>query len=219
MDVLLVEDDPSIAEPLRIGLEREGFRVQPVRTGREALDAPGADLVLLDLGLPDMDGYEVCRQLRVRSDVPIIVVTARGEEVDRVVGLELGADDYVVKPFGVRELVARMRAVTRRTARRSGVPDRTEVGPLVLDRRTRRVTVVGEPVGLTPTEFEMLAVLLEDPGAVVSRNTLLERVWGSRWYGASRMIDVHVASMRKKLRDPSLIETVRGIGFRFAVPS
>lgn len=208
-----MEDEDSIAEPLVEGLRREGFEVDRAATGEQALAAPAADVVLLDLRLPDIDGYEVCRRLRAHSDVPIIMVTARGEEVDRVVGLELGADDYIVKPFGLREVVARIRAVTRRVGGRSD-DARLHVGELEVDVRARRVALGGEPIELTAKEFDILAVLAEDPGNVVSRQALLERVWQTTWYGSTKTIDVHVASLRRKLGDPGLIETVRGIGFR-----
>jgi DNA-binding response OmpR family regulator len=233
MRVLIVEDDDAIATPLTKGLEREGLAVDRVGTGGDALDRSAAssfDVVLLDLGLPDRDGFDVCRQLRARSDVPIIVVTARSEEVDRVVGLELGADDYIVKPFGLRELVARIRAVVRRRTPVT-VPDDgsgspavatggehpgsvVAVGTLAVDRRTRRVTVDGELVALTPKEFDLLAFLAEDAGAVRQRQELLENVWDPHWYGPTKTLDVHVASLRKKLGDPGWIETVRGVGFR-----
>jgi two-component system, OmpR family, response regulator RegX3 len=214
MQVLLVEDDDSIAEPLAKGLQREGFTVSRVATGLDALAASGADLVLLDLILPDLDGYEVCRRLRERSDVPIIVITARGDEVDRVIGLELGADDYLVKPFGFRELVARIRAVTRRRLPRLDDVVPVVVGPLELDRRARRVRVHGREVALTAKEFDLLALLAEDAGAVLTRQEILEAVWDAHWYGPTKTLDVHVASLRKKLGDPGLIETVRGVGFR-----
>jgi DNA-binding response OmpR family regulator len=217
--VLVVEDDDSIATPLAKGLAREGFAVERVSTGEAALAADPVDLVLLDLGLPDIDGYEVCRRLRATSDVPIIVITARGDEVDRVVGLELGADDYVVKPFGFRELVARMRAVARRSEARSPTTDLRRVGPLELDARTRRVTVNGQPVELTRKEFDLLALLTEDPGATRSRDEIMETVWDAHWYGPTKTLDVHVAGLRRKLGDPGLIETVRGVGFRMADPA
>jgi len=217
MRILVVEDEDTIAEPLAEGLRHEGFEVVRAATGEEALAAPTADVVLLDLRLPDIDGYEVCRRLRASSDVPIIMVTARGEEVDRVVGLELGADDYVVKPFGLRELVARIRAVTRRVGGRSD-DARLHVGELEVDVRARRVALAGQPIDLTAKEFDILAVLADDPGNVVSRQTLLERVWETTWYGPTKTIDVHVASLRRKLGDPGWIETVRGIGFRLHAP-
>jgi DNA-binding response OmpR family regulator len=211
--VLIVEDEDAIAEPLAEGLRREGYEVFRAATGREALDAAPADVVLLDIRLPDIDGYEVCRQLRARSSVPIIMVTAKGEEVDRVVGLELGADDYVVKPFGLRELVARIRAVTRR-AGRSEAASTLRAGPVEVDVRARRVTVSGREVELTPREFELLARLAAEPGTVFSKQRLLEEVWGGGWYGAAKTVDVHVASLRRKLGDPSLVETIRGVGLR-----
>jgi two-component system, OmpR family, response regulator RegX3 len=214
VDVLVVEDEDAIAAPLEEGLRREGSSVTSVATGRAALDAPPADLVLLDLGLPDLDGYEVCRQLRARSDVPIIVVTAKGEEVDRVVGLELGADDYVVKPFGLRELVARIRAVLRRSERRPAERDVLEAGELRLDLRARRAAIAGRELQLTAKEFDLLALLMRDPGVVVTKQQLLNEVWDTDWYGLSKTVDVHVATLRKKLGEPGLIETVRGIGLR-----
>jgi two-component system, OmpR family, response regulator RegX3 len=212
--VLIVEDEDSIADPLAEGLRREGYEVARAATGGEALAAAPADVVLLDLRLPDVDGYTVCRALRERSDVPIIMVTARGEEVDRVVGLELGADDYVVKPFGLRELVARIRAVTRRTGGSPAVGSALRVGPLTVDPRARRASLDGTELALTAKEFDLLAALAREPGAVVSRHQLLERVWETSWYGPTKTIDVHVASLRRKLGDPGWIETVRGIGFR-----
>jgi DNA-binding response OmpR family regulator len=239
MRVLIVEDDDAIATPLAKGLEREGLDVDRVETGNDALDKSASapfDVVLLDLGLPDRDGFDVCRELRARSDVPIIVVTARSEEVDRVVGLELGADDYIVKPFGLRELVARIRAVVRRRTPNAANDDHpaatngnghgaeqhasvVEVGTLTVDRRTRRVTVDGEVVALTPKEFDLLAFLADDAGAVRPRQELLENVWDPHWYGPTKTLDVHVASLRKKLGDPGLIETVRGVGFRLCTRS
>jgi two-component system, OmpR family, response regulator RegX3 len=219
MLVLLVEDDDSIAAPLAKGLTREGFEVERYTRGELALNrlaehASAPDVVLLDLGLPDVDGFEVCRRLRSESDVPIIVVTARSEEVDRVIGLELGADDYIVKPFGFRELLARIRAVTRRRSPRPPEAGPIRVGSLTLDARTRSVTVGERELALTPKEFDLLAFLAEDPGAVWSRGRILEAVWDPHWYGPTKTLDVHVASLRKKLGDPAWIETVRGVGFR-----
>ena len=212
MQILLVEDEDTIADPLAELLRREGFEVERAATGAAALAAAPPDVVLLDLRLPDMDGLDVCRRLREHSQVPIIVVTARGEEADRVVGLELGADDYVVKPFGLRELIARIRAVTRRApAQRAG---ELRVDGLVVDERARRATLDGSELALTPKEFELLAVLARDPGAAISRRRLLEDVWQTSWYGSAKTIDVHVASLRSKLGDPAWIETVRGVGFR-----
>ena len=220
--LLLVEDDDAIAGPLVKGLAREGFDVTRVATGADALAAEAADLVLLDLGLPDIDGYEVCRRLRAESEVPIIVITARGDEVDRVVGLELGAEDYVVKPFGFRELVARIRAVTRRAASRQG-DEEVDADPVLhagrveVDTRTRRATVDGDEINLTRKEFDLLALLASDPGATRTRDEILEEVWDAHWYGPTKTLDVHVASLRKKLGDPTLIETVRGVGFRLGI--
>ena len=225
MRVLIVEDDDAIAVPLAKGLAREGFEVDRVGSAEAALTRFDLDadthpgVVLLDLGLPDVDGLELCRRIRTGSDVPIIVVTARGEEVDRVIGLELGADDYLVKPFGFRELVARIRAVARRRLPRTDVATSTRVGKLTIERRTRRVTVDGEEVQLTPKEFDLLALLAEDPGAVMTRGRILEEVWDPHWYGPTKTLDVHVASLRKKLGDPGIIETVRGVGFRLRGPS
>jgi DNA-binding response OmpR family regulator len=220
--LLLVEDDPSISVPLREGLLREGFDVVVAATGAAALAARDMDLVLLDLGLPDLEGRVVCQGLRSRSTVPIIVVTARGDEIDRVVLLEMGADDYVVKPFGFRELVARIRAVLRRTGAADGTsPADTAaitVGPLSIDRRTRTVTHHGEEVALTPKEYDLLIYLAADPGTVKGRDQLIHDVWDEHWWGSTKTLDVHVASLRKKL-DPNLIETVRSVGYRLREPA
>ena len=214
MRVLVVEDEDAIADPLLEGLGREGFEVERAATGQEALAASEPDLVLLDLRLPDIDGFEVCRRLRERSRVPIIVVSARGEEVDRVVGLELGADDYLVKPYGLRELVARIHAVMRRLEPRAGDVTLMRVDGLEVDRRARRVTLDDRPLELTPREFDLLAVLASDPGAAISRERIFEQVWETRWFGSPKTSDVHVAALRRKLGDPGWIETVRGVGFR-----
>jgi DNA-binding response OmpR family regulator len=214
VDVLLVEDDDSVAEPLAKGLTRDGFAVHRVATGSDALLAAEPDVVILDLGLPDIDGLEVCRRLRARSAVPIIVVTARGEEVDRVVGLELGAVDYMVKPFGFRELIARIRAVTRRSERRAEERRTIEIGALVIDLRTHRVLVDDHEIALTPKEFDLLVFLASDPGAVRTRTEILETVWDPHWYGPTKTLDVHVASLRRKLGDAASVATVRGVGFR-----
>jgi two-component system response regulator RegX3 len=214
--LLVVEDDPTIAEPLRTGLQREGFAVEIADTGAGALEAGDCELVLLDLGLPDLDGRVVCRRMRERSSVPIIVVTARGDEIDRVSLLELGADDYVVKPFGFRELVARIHAVLRRSGDQPG-DERTctqiDVGPLAIDIRTRNVTYDGRSVALTPKEYDLLVYLARDPEAVHTREQIIDDVWDENWWGSTKTLDVHIASLRKKLA-PEIVETVRGIGFR-----
>jgi DNA-binding response OmpR family regulator len=229
VDVLLVEDDPSIARSLSDSLEAAGCTVTHVATGGAATTADLGDIVLLDLGLPDMDGYDVCRVIRERSSIPIIVITARGEEFDRVLGLELGADDYVVKPFGFRELLARMRAVRRRFEGASGeiepADDAAELlrcGPLSVDRRTHRVTldreVGADEIALTPKEFSLLAYLLEDPGAVRTRTDIIEHVWDANWFGPTKTLDAHVAGIRRKLGDPRWVTAVRGVGFRIEAP-
>jgi two-component system, OmpR family, response regulator RegX3 len=226
--VLVVEDDPAIAGALVRGLTRAGYEVQHVSTAAETLAATPADLVLLDLGLPDADGIDVCRQLRATSAVPIIVISARTDELDRVLGLELGADDYVVKPFGMRELIARIRAVLRRVQQPVTVTpeppptpdwDTTVVGPLHLDRRARRVHLGDDELSLTPKEFDLLALFMQDPGAVYRRETIIDEVWDTNWYGSTRTLDVHVAALRRKLGDPAWIETVRGVGFRLGTPA
>jgi DNA-binding response OmpR family regulator len=210
--VLVVEDDPGIAGALARGLARAGYQVETVGTGAAALAADQADVVLLDLGLPDVDGVEVCRLLRARTDAALIVVTARGEEGDRVSALDEGADDYLVKPFGLAELLARIRAVLRRT--RPTGPLVFTHGPLVVDPRTRRVTVHETEVALTPKEFDILECLAADPGRVVPRQELLERVWDANWYGPTKVLDVHMAALRRKLGVDGLVETVYGRGFR-----
>ncbi|MER5431222.1 response regulator transcription factor [Streptomyces sp. NPDC002588] len=238
MRLLLIEDDDRIAGPLIEGLGRYGFTVDRVRTGADGLAASSADLVLLDLGLPDMDGLDVCRSLRATSPVPIIMITARGEEADRVVGLELGADDYMAKPFGVRELVARIRAVTRRTGALPAVPPGPEatppvpatapaaqttsapqqLGPLHIDRRTREVRLDGRDIALSPREFDLLAYLAEDPGAVHARQQIMDTVWDPHFFGPTKTLDAHVAALRRKLGDAAWITTARGVGFRLTVP-
>ncbi|MCE7000734.1 response regulator transcription factor [Saccharothrix sp. S26] len=222
MRVLLVEDDEPIAESLTRGLGRYGSDVEWVRTGAEALAAAPTDMVLVDLGLPDMDGLDVCRELRARGDVPIIVISARADETDRVVGLEIGADDYVSKPFGVREVIARMRAVLRRVRPELLHPDATRadgVRPsrLAIDRRARRVHVDGIEVTLTPKEYDLLAFLAEAPGAVFTREQIMEAVWDANWFGPTKTLDVHVGALRRKLGDAVAVETVRGVGFRLAL--
>jgi two-component system response regulator RegX3 len=216
--ILLVEDEDSIAEPLADGLRREGFDVERAATGSEALQAAEPDLVLLDLRLPDVDGITVCRELRARSGVPIIMITAKGEEIDKVIGLEMGADDYLVKPFGFHELLARIRAVTRRSAAPLR-PPALRLGELMIDPPARTVTLGERALALTPKEFDLLALLARDPGTVISKRTILEEVWQTTWYGSAKTIDVHVASLRRKLGDPGWIETVRGVGLRLRAPA
>jgi two-component system, OmpR family, response regulator RegX3 len=222
--VLLIEDEESISAPLAEALEREGWQTDVAPTGTQGIQAfekRPPDIVLLDLMLPDTDGRDVCRLLRERSSVPIIMLTARGLETDRVVGLELGADDYVVKPFGVAELVARMRAVLRRaTDDHEAVPDELFIGDVRLDGRTWTATKEGESLDLTRREFELLRLLMANAGTVLTRENLMEEVWDSNWFGPTKTLDVHISSLRKKLRDdpgqPHYIHTVRGVGFRFA---
>ncbi|HSP03383.1 MAG TPA: response regulator transcription factor [Acidimicrobiales bacterium] len=214
-----MEDDDSIGVPLVEGLGFEGYAPTRVRTGAAAVEAVGdTDFVLLDLGLPDLDGAEVCRRLRARSSVPIIVVTAREEEFDRVRLLELGADDYVVKPFGFRELVARIRAVQRRAGVSSATSRVQSLGPLAIDRHGRRVHVRGEEIDLTPKEFDLLAFLAEVPGVVRTREDIIAQVWDEHWWGPTKTLDVHVASLRRKLAGCDVITTLRGVGYRFDPP-
>jgi DNA-binding response OmpR family regulator len=214
MRVLLVEDDLRVAAALESALRRRGYETQRASTAAEALAAPPVDLVLLDLGLPDRDGIEVCRELRRRGDVAIIAVTARSDERDRVAGLRTGADDYVVKPFGLAELHARIEAVMRRASR--GVADRAPVriGALVIDLDAHRVTLAGAEVALTRKEFDLLLALARRPGIVVSREQLLADVWKTTWTGNLHTVEVHLASLRAKLGDATLIQTVRGVGYR-----
>ncbi|MET9912065.1 response regulator transcription factor [Streptomyces sp. NPDC006476] len=222
MRVLLVEDDEPVAESLRRGLIRYGFAVEWVTTGGAALAHEGPyDVVLLDLGLPDADGLDVCKALRGRGDVPIIVISARSDETDRVVGLELGADDYVSKPFGVREVIARIRAVMRRVrpaGRAVPPPGPDRYGPrLTVDRKAARVRLDGEEVALAPKEYDLLAFLTEEPGALMSREQIMEAVWDANWFGPTKTLDVHVAALRRKLAGAITIEAVRGVGFRLEI--
>jgi len=223
--VLVVEDDDSVADGIVDGLENANFEAHRVATGADALIAAASwapDLILLDLGLPDMEGTDVCRAIRVTSQTPIIVVSARGEEIDRVISLEMGADDYVVKPFGMRELVARIRAVARRTGATVVEPApaaQRVFGPLTLDVRAQRVSLDGTDVHLTPKEFELLVYLSDDPGAVFRRGDILHDVWDTNWYGTTKTLDAHIAAIRKKLGNPLWIESVRGVGFRFGEPA
>jgi two-component system, OmpR family, response regulator RegX3 len=218
MKILLVEDEHAIAEPLVEGLEREGFTVTHVDNGADALAAPEADLVLLDLRLPDIDGFDVARELRSRSRVPIIMMTARSEEIDIVVGLEIGADDYLVKPFGFRQLLARIRAVTRRTDAAPETGDDLVVGRLGVDVPARLARLEGRELDLTPREFDLLALLASRPGVVVERDAIFREIWGGEWFGSPKTIDVHVAALRRKLGDARWIETSRSVGFRLRDP-
>ena len=218
--VLLVEDEENLASLVRAYLEKEGYNVISVTSGAEALRAVDGEpvrLVVLDLNLPDMDGLDVCRQIRTRSSVPVVMLTARDEEPDRLAGLETGADDYIGKPFSPRELVARMKAVLRRTERH---PEEEELvlGDVVLRRSAREVGVAGEPIELRPKEFDLLACLMQNRGAVLSRDVLLERVWGFDYAGGTRTVDVHVAQLRRKLGRPDLIRTIRGSGYKAVQP-
>jgi DNA-binding response OmpR family regulator len=209
--VLVVEDDPGIAGQLVRALSRSGYQVSHVGTGEQALRSPDPDVVLLDLGLPDTDGVQVCRRLRRRSDAAILVITAYGEETDRVTTLDAGADDYLVKPFGLSELQARIRAVLRRTQPGGDV---IRHGALTVDLRARKVAVAGRDILLTSKEFDILAVLAADPGRGHSRQEILEAAWDSNWYGPTKVLDVHIAALRRKLGVPVLIETIYGHGFR-----
>jgi DNA-binding response OmpR family regulator len=227
--VLLVEDERSISGPLAAALEREGFDATVAGTASEALELASEavpDLVLLDLMLPDGSGFDVCRELRRTSDVPVVMLTARADEADRIVGLELGADDYVVKPFSAREVIARVRAVLRRTtapARGAEEGGRVEIGDLTLDRERRSAALAGEELDLSRKEFDLLERLMRAAGTVVTREQLIEDVWDMNWFGSTKTLDVHVSGLRRKLGDdaaePRYIHTVRGVGFRFSAPS
>jgi two-component system, OmpR family, response regulator RegX3 len=224
--ILMVEDEESITVPLAEALGREGFDTRVAGTAAAALEEAEKmppDLVLLDVMLPDGSGYDVCRSLRERSKVPIIMLTARGEETDRIVGLELGADDYIVKPFSAREVAARIRAVLRRTGETPPKPEQKgplEVGPVKVDPDRRSATLDKDELDLTRKEFELLELLVREAGTVVTRERLIDEVWDTNWFGSTKTLDVHVSSLRRKLgddsQDPRLIHTVRGVGFRFA---
>ena len=221
--ILLVEDEESISEPFSRALAREGFEPFVARTAADALALAASvepELVLLDLMLPDGDGRDVCRALRRQSDMPIIMLTARGTETDRIVGLELGADDYVVKPFSGPELIARIRAVLRRTQREADEQARIVVGDLEIDIDARRVKRDDNEVDLSRKEFDLLVVLAENRGRVLTRDQLMELVWDENWFGPTKTLDVHIGTLRRKLGDdpssPRYIHTVRGVGFRFA---
>ncbi|MGA4846473.1 response regulator transcription factor [Streptomyces sp. G5(2025)] len=213
--LLVVESDARDAEPLVGALTRHGHTVERVTTGQAALQGyRRADLVLLDLELPDLDGLEVCREVRFAGDTPVIAVTARGSEVDRVLGLQAGADDYLVKPYGFRELMARIEAVMRRTRNQPGTHQVLCRGPLRIDAFAREVRVHGRPVDVTPKEFDLLYLLASYPGTVVSRHRIMRQVWGDSW--SRRTIDTHVSSLRKKLGGGDWITTIRGVGLQFS---
>jgi two-component system, OmpR family, response regulator RegX3 len=227
--ILVVEDEEAFVEALTVGLKREGFRVQVARDGAEALavfDAVAPDLVLLDVMLPKVSGIDVCRQIRTRSKVPIIMVTAKAAEIDTVVGLEVGADDYVTKPYRLRELVARMRAVLRRSPLDEPVAvgggESMTVGDVTIDPEGHEVFVRGEQVALPLKEFELLALLIENAGRVLPRETLIDRVWGLDYVGDTKTLDVHVKRLRSKVEDdpsvPTRIVTIRGLGYKYEVP-
>jgi two-component system, OmpR family, response regulator RegX3 len=222
--ILVIEDETSISEPLAESLEREGFGTTVASSGAAAIaafDAQTPDLVLLDVGLPDLDGRDVLRHIRSRSAVPVIMLTARGEEMDRILGLELGADDYITKPFSAREVAARIRAVLRRSA-----GERTNevltVGDVTLDPASRVATKSGAVLELTAREFDLLRLLMSNAGRVLRREDIMEEVWDRNWFGSTKTLDVHVAWLRKKIEDdpgePRYITTVRRVGFRFAAP-
>jgi two-component system, OmpR family, response regulator RegX3 len=226
--ILVVEDEDSFVEALTVGLRREGFRVHVARDGAQALDlfdAVRPDLVLLDVMLPRISGIDVCRELRSKSRVPIIMVTAKGSEIDTVVGLEVGADDYVTKPYRLRELVARIRAVLRRTPIDEGVlltGDAITVGDVAIDPDRHEVVIRGQHVQLPLKEFELLGLLLENAGRVLTRETLIDRIWGPDYVGDTKTLDVHVKRLRGKVEtdpsNPSRIVTIRGLGYKFEVP-
>jgi DNA-binding response OmpR family regulator len=215
--VLIIEDDRSIGEQLVRGLGRAGCRVDLVGSAAAALSHVEAQLILLDLGLPDGDGIDVCRRLREITSAPILVVTARDTEQERVTALDAGADDYLAKPFGFAELLARMRALWRRVDT-GDPPGVVRHGPLTIDLAARRVDVDGAEVGLTAKEFDILVCLAAEPGRLVTREEIFDRAWDAHWYGPMKVLDVHIAALRRKLGDASLIETVYGRGFRLRQP-
>jgi len=217
--ILVVEDEQAIADLVRAYLKRDGFGVVWASSGEQALEELGRHpvrLVVLDIGLPGIDGFEVCRRIRAKTGVPILILSARDDEVDRVAGLEAGADDYVTKPFSPRELVARVKAILRRAGGSGGAIEEgvLSAADVELDRAARSVTVDGKPVELTGREFGLLATLLAHPGVVLSRDRLLELVWGGEFAGGTRTVDVHVAQLRSKLGRPELVRTVRGAGYK-----
>jgi len=219
--ILVVDDEPNIIELAKLYLERDGYQVEGVGTGQDALSRLSSfnpDLIVLDLMLPDIDGFEVCRQIRAKSDVPILMLTARKEDIDKIVGLEMGADDYSTKPFNPRELVARVKAILRRYMGDFKRGDTIEAGDLRIDLARHEVTVGGEPVKLRTKEYELLSTLAQNLGIVLSREKLLELVWGYDYFGETRTVDVHVNHLREKMAASNAqIETVRGTGYRLIV--
>ena len=215
--ILVVDDEPNIADLVELYLRRDGYRVVKVSAGEDvpaAVGTHGPRLVVLDVGLPDIDGLEVCRRLRQTSAIPVIFLTARDTEIDRVLGLELGADDYVTKPFSPPELVARVKAVLRRADGAATTAELLQVGEVTIDLGRREVRVGDEAVGFTGKEFDLLKFLAERPGFALSRQQILDGVWGYDWFGDARTVDVHIAQVRKKLADTVRIDTVRGVGYR-----
>jgi len=217
--VVVIEDDPHIADLVDLYLRRDGFRVLLARDGSQGLDLIAREepwIAILDVGLPGaLDGFAVCREIRAKGNLPVLFLTARDDEVDRILGLELGADDYLVKPFSPRELVARVRAILRRTRDVSVPQEIVSIGDLEVDLRRREVRIGGQPVSLTTREFDLLAFLAGNIGLALSRQQLLDGVWGADWYGDERTVDVHVAQLRKKLGESLPLDTVWGVGYRF----
>lgn len=212
MHILIIEDDRSISDPLATGLNRDGYQTTVAESASAAIqNISQKDLIILDLGLPDMDGIELLKQIRRMSDIPIIIATARGDEMDRIIGLELGADDYVVKPFSLRELITRVKVISKRRSSSSSITTKH----VVLDRSRREVKVDGKLIELSTKEFEVLSILVEEPGRVVPRQEFFSRIWDTNWFGSGKTLDVHINWLRKKLGNSEFIETVRGIGYRF----
>ena len=217
-NILIVDDEPNIIELAKLYLEREGFKVEGVSTGKDALtrqETGKPDLIVLDLMLPDIDGFDVCRRIRTKSNVPILMLTARKEDVDKIIGLELGADDYLTKPFNPRELVARVKAILRRNQSPTKPSSTLSLGKLTIDTARHEVTIDGKPVSLRTKEFALLVTMAQNPGIVFSREKLLEMVWGYDYYGETRTVDVHINHLRDKIAGSGVdIETLRGSGYK-----